>query len=261
MRQSDGIDAIPPSAVPGPGPLPLVVDLDGGLLARDPVADVLGWGSRHQPVATAHLRWKVPGRPDLAAGTLVRLYPAARLSLRVNGEILDLIATHRRCGGEVTLVSAAPAGMVDAVAHALGLSVWVYGSDQDGRFTPERRALALASLFGHRGFDYAGGRADQAPICHVARRALMVEGEAGLRAELRTAGGALVRLGSPVWQVIEMSLQDLAGVTAASGAAPSTNRRLSAAIWSAAGAPVTPAADPGDWDVDSALSGRRLRGR
>jgi phosphoserine phosphatase len=248
-----------------------VVDLDGGLLARDPVADVLGWGSRHQPVATAHVRWKAPGRPDLAAGKLARLYPMARLSLRVNGEILDLIAAHRRCGGDVTLVSAAPADMVDAVAQTLGLTVWVYGSDRDGRFTPERRALALAGLFGRRGFDYAGGRADQAPICHAARRALMVEGEAGLRAELRTAGGALVRLGPPVWQGIEMSLRDLAGATVAPDSVPSINRRLSAAIWAAAGTPVTPVADPDDWEAEpqsggrpagpERRQGRRLRGR
>lgn len=228
-------------------PPALVVDLEGGLLARDPVRNVLAWALRHRPRAALAALWRHRGRADRALRALARRFPDARVPLRVNGEMLDLIAAHRRCGGSVTLVGAAPMEMVEGLAQALGLSAAVYGSDRAQRFNPAARALALESLYGRGGFDYAGGRADQAPICLAARRSLMVEGDAGLRARLRTAGRPMLCLPPPLWQPVEPRLGDLCGVVRGPGAVRLLRRSLSAAIWAEGEASVLPDRDPEDW--------------
>lgn len=241
-------------------PLPLVVDLDGGLLARDPVRDVLGWALRHRPGAAVAALWRHRRRPDLAARALAQRYPDARLGLRVNGEVLDLIAVQRRCGGTVVLLGAAPIEMVEGVARALGLPDAAYGADRRRRFGPEGRALAAVSLFGRRGFDFAGGRADQAPLGFAARRALMVRVDAGLMARLRTAGGVPVRLGQPHWQALDVTLADLGGACDRGRAERLLARSLSATIWDAAGPPVAPVADPVAWQDATETSGHRAGG-
>ena len=228
-------------------PLPLVVDLDGGLLARDPVRDVLGWGLRHRPVAALAALWRHRRRPDLAARDLVLRYPAAQLSLRVNGAVLDLIAAHRRCGGGVTLVGAAPMEMVEGVARLLGLDVPGYGADRRARFTAARRALAAASLHGRRGFDFVGGGGGQAPLCFAARRALMVAGDPALSAALATAGGRMVQLPGHDWRRVRLSLGDLGAARGLSRGVRLLNRSLSAAIWDAAALSAGKPAESGLW--------------
>ena len=228
-------------------PLPLVVDLDGGLLARDPVRDILGWALRHRPGAALAALWRHRRRPDLAARDLVQRYPAARLRLRVNGAVLDLIAAQRRCGGGVTLVGAAPMEMVEGVARLLGLDVPGYGADRRQRFTAPRRALAAASLHGRCSFDFVGGRTAQAPLCFAARRALMVRGDPALAAALATAGGKMVRLPGHDWREVGLTLGDLGAARGLSRGLRVLNRSLSAAIWDAAMVPDGAGAEPVQW--------------
>lgn len=240
-------------------PLPLVVDLDGGLLARDPVRDVLGWGLRHRPRAALAALWRHRRRPDLAAREIVLRYPAGRLSLRVNVAVLDLIAAQRRCGGGVTLVGAAPMEMVEGVARLLDLDLPGYGADRRQRFTAARRALAAASLHGRRGFDFVGGRNDQAPLCFAARRALMVGGDPALSAALATAGGRMVRLPGNDWRRLGLSLGDLAAAQGANRGVRLLNRSLSAAIWDAAVLPAGMPDESGLWPLTGTQTGGALQ--
>ncbi len=175
---------------------PLVLDLDGTLVAGDTLAETALQLLATRPVAL--LRALAGGR----AGRAVLKQRIARdagldpASLAYRGDMLALAGQARREGRHVVLATAADAGVAHAVAGHLALFDEVIASDGHTNLKGAAKAAALAARFGVRGFDYAGDAAADLPVWAQARRALVVAPSAALLARARAVCADVVVVGA-----------------------------------------------------------------
>ncbi|SIS55199.1 UbiA family prenyltransferase [Phaeovulum vinaykumarii] len=153
--------------------VPLVLDVDGTLLASDLLFECFWAGLARAPGATlAALRHLA--RPARLKAALVA--PAGlRLDLvPVNPAVMELARAALAEGREVILASASDRRLVAELARLHGFSERVFASEDGHNLKAEAKAAALVAAFGVGGFDYAGdSRADRA-VWAQARRAYVV---------------------------------------------------------------------------------------
>lgn len=150
--------------------VPLVVDLDGSLIAGDLAKESL------IAVARRDLRSFLTVVVLLLLGSNARLKsylasrdPAEPADLAYRAEVLDLIGKAHDAGRPVILASAAHLSHVKRVAGYLGLFDAVLGSTSRRNLRGGRKLAAIRELLGTKEFDYVGdSRADQ-PIWAAAR--------------------------------------------------------------------------------------------
>ena len=170
--------------------VPLIVDLDGTLLATDTLVEELV-----QIAATKPL--KLPG---LLAGLLRgrayfkrAVHGAAALDVNympIRQGVLDLINTERAAGRDVHLVTAAPQETAVAIAKAFPLFDSVIGTTHGHNLRGREKLSHLQSRFGNR-FIYAGDASADTPIFHVALNSILVGKAASRRASLESEGVAV----------------------------------------------------------------------
>ncbi len=174
--------------------LPLVLDVDGTLLATD-LLDESFWAAlgRDGPGTLAAVLRALPDRARLKRALAGRA--ALRFDLLpVREEVLALARQAAAEGRPVVLASAADEGLVRALAEALGLEARVMASDGRRNLKGPAKAAALIAEFGEGGFDYAGDSAADLPVWRAARRAIVVGNRAAAR-RLRAEGREVVELG------------------------------------------------------------------
>jgi 4-hydroxybenzoate polyprenyltransferase len=172
-----GDPSTPPLALDAPLSLPLVVDLDGTLLATDCLHEGLVKVAFEQPLAVPRLLLALArGRQHLEAPThaFAPLDPAA---LPMRKDVRRLIETERARGRAIHLVTAADDRIAQAVAAHLGLFDSATGSTADRNLKGEAKAAHLRQRF-PEGFVYAGGSAADAPVIKSAKGAVLVAGAA-----------------------------------------------------------------------------------
>ena len=174
-----------PQAVPTSHPedIPLVVDLDGTLVRSNLLIE-----SALQFLATDPLAaWRLPlwlreGRAQLKAHLAERA-PLDLAQLPLNETVVQFIRDQRALGRKVYLASAADERFVRALADHLGLFDGVFASDGAVNLRGREKARALVAAFGERGFDYVGNGRIDLDVWDRARRALLVDVSAAVRAE------------------------------------------------------------------------------
>lgn len=164
-----------PAAAPRAGTVPLVVDMDGALIASDIVAESLIALMDRSPLQLLHLAsWLLTGQAQFKS-RLAQVAAPEIASLPYRRPVLDLLEQERSKGRQLVLVSGAGETLVRRVAEHVGLFDRTLGSSQQMNLTGETKAKELTELFGARGFDYVGSGWDDAPAWRQARKAIMVD--------------------------------------------------------------------------------------
>lgn len=163
---------------------PLVVDLDGTLIASDLLVESafahLGrFPARTLSLVSALRHGKAALKAQIAAHIDVDV-----AHLPYDARVLALIEAARAAGRPVYLASASNARYVAAVADHLGLFDGWFGSSSTENLSSATKAQRLTDEFGAGGFDYAGNDSADLAVWAQARRRIAVDPPAAVRRQL-----------------------------------------------------------------------------
>ena len=165
-------------------PRPLVVDLDGTLIASDLLIETAFSELGRHPhslvkMLAALSRGKAALKHRLAAPSAFD--PA---TLPYDPEVLEAIRKARAGGRSVYLASASNRRLVESVADHLGVFDGWFASDETTNLAGIRKAEQLVTTFGERGFDYIGNDAADLPVWEKAATVIAIRAPAGVRKKL-----------------------------------------------------------------------------
>src|SRR4051794_25843723 len=139
--------------------IPLCVDLDGTLIRSDTLHEALLLLAKDSPFTIPVLPlWLVGGKAKLKHLVAER-GELNSASLPYCEDVLALIGEARKQLRPIVLVTAAPARIANSIAENLGLFDDVLASAESLNLSRERKAEALVSRYGQKGFDYIGNGA------------------------------------------------------------------------------------------------------
>ena len=168
--------------------VPLVVDVDGTLLATDTLFESFWCGLGNAPIATLGAVFSgLPSRASLKTKLADVVLPDIA-SLPLRSTVLAQIKAAQADGRMVVLASGADQRIVDALATRLGLEGNHYGTSPSVNFTGDHKAARLVERFGEGGFDYIGDSAADISIWAVARQGYVIEPTGRLRAAIAAKG-------------------------------------------------------------------------
>lgn len=161
--------------------LPLVVDLDGTLLATDSLYESFWAGLGQAPVFTLLRVLRNISNPSRLKSVLATRVQPDIENLPLRQEVLEHIAQAQQAGRAVVLASGADQRIVDAVAQRLGLAGVHLGSNGTTNLTGAAKAAALVARFGAKGFAYMGDSRADIPVWQAAGQAIVIAPNAKLR--------------------------------------------------------------------------------
>lgn len=167
---------------------PLVVDLDGTLLRSDLLIESGLAFIRERPAsALAPLMWLMSGKAHLKE----RLAKAVELDvtcLPYDPQVIALIEEERTKGRHIILATASHIIYAEQIATHLKLFDRVLATDGVTNLSAHNKRDRLVEEFGERGFDYVGNSHDDLPVWSAARRAYVVNPEAGVEEKAKALG-------------------------------------------------------------------------
>lgn len=179
------------------GDCPLVVDLDGTLIAGDLLAETLIAQLARTPAMAPSLFARLRrGKADLKH-FLVDLHPLNVSHLPYRQPVLDLIAQARADGRRVYLATASHEHYARAIADHLGLFDGFFASSATQNLASHRKADLLVAEFGEGNFDYVGNSADDLAVWKRARHCYAIGLNGGVARRLRRISGSVTRLDAP----------------------------------------------------------------
>ena len=155
--------------------LPLAVDLDGTLLKTDLLFESLVLLLKENPLLAFFLPiWLLKGgKANLKYQIAERVELDAKL-IPLRNDLLEYIAEQRRSGRTIILATATQEKLAKCMADHLGVFDAVIASDPETNLKGQAKRQALLSLFGERGFDYAGNDHSDLEIWKHANGAILV---------------------------------------------------------------------------------------
>jgi len=154
--------------------VPLVVDLDGTLVRTDTLQESLLSLLHYRPWAVFRLfGWVREGRAQLKQhlAKAIRLNPE---TLPLNNELLAWLIEQKALGRRLVLATGADSSIAIAIAARVGIFDEIFSSNGTHNLTGPRKAMALQTRFGEKGFDYVGDSRKDLPVWEHARRAILV---------------------------------------------------------------------------------------
>ena len=153
--------------------VPLVVDLDGTLVATDTLPESLLSALSKEPVrAFGALLELSLGRAALKK-SLDAVGSLRVATLPYRKDVLDFLTEEKERGRRIYLVTAASQSLADRIADHLGLFVATVGSDATINLKGTRKPEWIERNLGNT-FDYVGNSASDVPIWKKARVAHLV---------------------------------------------------------------------------------------
>jgi 4-hydroxybenzoate polyprenyltransferase len=165
-------------------PAPLVVDLDGTLVATDLLIESLFVLAKRRPLRLLLVPfWLAQGKASLKRHLAEEAAPDVP-TLPYRHDLIEYLDASKRRGTPLVLATAADERIAQAVSHHVGLFDAVLASDGIVNLRGATKRDRLIAEFGAHGFDYLGsGRADR-PVWGSARKAILIRRERGLGADL-----------------------------------------------------------------------------
>lgn len=155
-------------------PPPLVVDVDGGLLACDPVRTALRDMLQLRPGAALAVSRSAPDIRPFALQALLAQPGAPLPRLPVRRVALDAIALWTRFGAPVVLISKLPEDMLAHLRDTLCRGAQLFGARPPRPLNASGKAELLCAVFGSRGFDLLADAKGADACARLARRAMLV---------------------------------------------------------------------------------------
>lgn len=165
--------------------LPLVIDLDGTLINSDMLHESTVGMLRQQPLAILKIPlWLTAGKAVLKRQLSQRCsFDAA--TLPYNEKLISWLRQQHAKGRRLILCTASDQAVADAIAMHLGLFDEVIASDGKTNLAGQKKAEALTTRFGEKGFDYAGNSVEDLAVWEKARRAIVVNASPALQSEAK----------------------------------------------------------------------------
>jgi 4-hydroxybenzoate polyprenyltransferase len=179
----------------------LVVDLDGTLLKTDLLLESLLALLKQNPLCLFMLPvWLWKGKAHLKQQVARRVALDASILPYRNNVLAYLMVQHEE---ERLIALATGADMLQArqVVEYLKIFDWVFASDGVTNLSGESKRRCLVSVFGEKGFDYAGNDRRDLPVWSSARRAIVVAASAAVSSHVART--------TPVDRVFERPGHDL----------------------------------------------------
>jgi 4-hydroxybenzoate polyprenyltransferase/phosphoserine phosphatase len=176
---------------------PLVVDLDGTLIASDLLVEgAFGLVGSQPAKAVGVMGALLKGKAELKH--FVAQHGAFDpTSLPYDASVLDLIRSAREEGRPVYLATASHETYAHAIATHLELFDGVFATSRSHNLSGSNKAAALVERFGDGGFDYVGNHADDLAIWKHATAAYAIRTTSGVRRKLRRLGVDVHEMHSP----------------------------------------------------------------
>ena len=161
--------------------LPLVVDLDGTLVASDLLVESAFLLARKKPLHLAFLpAWLSHGRAWLKRGIAGDVMPDVS-TLPYHRELLAFLRAEKARGRQIVLATASDERIAREVADELDLFDEVLASNGTTNLGGTRKHDLLVKKYGTRGFDYAGNSGRDLAVWRSARRGILVQPPHGLK--------------------------------------------------------------------------------
>lgn len=154
--------------------IPLVVDLDGTLIASD-----LLWESLFALLAKNIFYifvlpfWLLKGKAYLKTAIADRV-TLETTHLPYRQDFLNFLQDQHKTGRKIILATASAQKFADAVADHLGIFDKVFATNTSCNLSSHRKAMRLCEHYGDKTFDYAGNSRDDLAVFAVARQAIIV---------------------------------------------------------------------------------------
>jgi 4-hydroxybenzoate polyprenyltransferase len=159
---------------------PLVVDLDGTLVASDLLLESLLILAKNSLRHLLGVIWSLlHGRAHFKQ-CLVREAMPDPHTLPYNRELIGFLRAEKAKGRRLILATGADAVAAHAIARELGLFDEVMASDGATSLSGANKRDRLVAAFGMRGFDYVGNSWADSPVFKAAHAAFLVRPPAGL---------------------------------------------------------------------------------
>ncbi|HWS07064.1 MAG TPA: haloacid dehalogenase-like hydrolase [Xanthobacteraceae bacterium] len=173
--------------------IPLVVDLDGTLIAGDMFYKSLFAALLRNPfIVLPGIGWFWRGRAALKRELALR----CRINfdrLKLHQDVLALLLREKAAGRSVVLATAADALLAEQIAARLRVFDRVIASDGSRNLKGPAKAQALMQLF-PGGFIYAGDSKDDLPVWQRARAIVVVNARKSVAAAARSLGPSTLEL-------------------------------------------------------------------
>jgi phosphoserine phosphatase len=173
--------------------MPLVVDLDGTLIAGDMFYKSLFAALFRNPfIVLPCIGWLRRGRAALKRELALR----CRIDfdrLKLHQDVLALLLREKAAGRFVVLATAADALLAERIAARLRIFDRVLASDGSCNLKGPAKARALTQLFPD-GFIYAGDSKDDLPVWRRARAVVVVNARKSVAVTVRTFGLPIIEL-------------------------------------------------------------------
>lgn len=153
---------------------PLLVDLDGSLIAADTLHETAILLLKNKPWLMLHLLlWLLAGKQVLKS----KLYTHTRLSvdaLPYRQEIVDYLQAEQAGGRQLILCTGTWHQLAEQIAGKLGLFAQVVATDDKGNLTGKNKAQYALNTFGAQKFSYLGNEKKDRFIWQYANSAVVV---------------------------------------------------------------------------------------
>ncbi|ACI50547.1 UbiA prenyltransferase [Gluconacetobacter diazotrophicus PA1 5] len=167
---------------------PLVVDLDGTLIASDLLIESFFACIGQEFASLPHLCSSLAkGKAHLKHALASRVEIDA-MTLPYQDAVLDLIDQARAQGRPIFLATASNERYARAVTQHLGGFDGIFASDTHNNLSGANKARVLVEAFGEKGFDYVGNHRDDLEIWRHARRCHAIGLDGGSRRKLHASG-------------------------------------------------------------------------
>jgi 4-hydroxybenzoate polyprenyltransferase/phosphoserine phosphatase len=154
--------------------IPLVVDVDGTLVATDLLQEsALQFVARHPMQIYRLVGWLGGGKSNLKARLADQVDPGID-SVPLREEVVALIRDAQAAGRPVYLASASDRRYVDNLAARIGGVAGVFGTEQGVNLAGDAKAERLVATFGVNGYDYVGDAPVDFAVWRSARKQLVV---------------------------------------------------------------------------------------
>ncbi len=162
---------------------PVCVDLDGSLIHSDLLLESFLLLIKGNPLYLLLVPlWLLGGKARLKAEIASRVVLNGS-ALPYTQPLLTWLQAQKAAGRPLWLCTASDHRLAKAVADHVGLFDGVLASDGQTNLAGANKAAELVRRFGDKGFDYVGNHKVDLKVWAHARRAIVVNGGAGLQAE------------------------------------------------------------------------------
>jgi 4-hydroxybenzoate polyprenyltransferase/phosphoserine phosphatase len=181
---------------------PLVVDLDGTLIASDLLIETAFAELGRRPHSLFEMLTALSRGKAALKHCLAEPCDFNPKSLPYDPEVLALIRKARAEERPVYLASASHRRLVESIANHLGLFTGWFASDETTNLAGVRKADKLVEAFGEQGFDYIGNDAADLPVWEKAAKSIAIRTPAGVKRKLAQRGAEVEHLpcASPTWR-------------------------------------------------------------